>query len=203
MRKILSKIWLFLWRWKVSQAEVLPDRCVMIAAPHTSNWDFPMTLAIAGATGNEIRWLGKSQMFVPVIAPIFRWLGGTSVERSSAHGLVGDLVAEFGRRSELILVVPAEATRSPVEYWKSGFYQIAMQAQVPIVCAFVDKKTRTGGYGPFIMPTGDQTKDMDLIRAFYADKSGIKPNRFNTPRLREEDALAAGSVTPEDSSSTD
>ncbi len=162
-----------------------------------------MTLAIAGATGNEIRWLGKSQMFVPGVAPIFRWLGGTAVERSSSQGLVGDLVAEFGRRSKLILVVPAEATRSPVEYWKSGFYQIAMQAQVPIVCAFVDKKTRTGGYGPLIMPTGDMAKDMDLIRAFYEDKSGIKPNRFNTPRLREEDALSAGSATAEESATTD
>jgi hypothetical protein len=78
-----------------------------------------------------------------------------------------------------------------------------MQAQVPIVCAFVDKKTRTGGYGPLITPTGDMTKDMDLIRAFYSDKSGIKPNRFNTPRLREEDALSAGTAPPEDSARTD
>ncbi len=191
MRTLLSKIWLFLWRWKVVQQEPIPDRCVMIAAPHTSNWDFPITLAMAGVSDIDIRWLGKAQMFNPVLGPIFRALGGISVQRSNSNGLVGDLAAEFAQHDRLVLVVPAEGTRGAVEYWKSGFYQIALQAGVPIVCAFVDRSTRTGGFGPVITPTGDVTADMDRIRAFYDGKTGLKPNRFGVPRLREEDAATA------------
>ena len=191
VRTLLSKIWLFLWRWKVTQAEPIPDRCVMIAAPHTSNWDFPITLAMAGVKGIDIRWLGKAQMFNPVLGPFFRALGGISVKRSSTNGLVGDLAAEFSRHERLALVVPAEGTRSAVEYWKSGFYQIAVQGDVPIVCAYVDRSTRTGGFGPVITPSGDIVADMDRIRAFYEGRTGLKPNRFNVPRLREEDAATA------------
>lgn len=193
MRVFLSKLWLLMWRWKVVQLQPLPDRCVMIAAPHTSNWDFPITMAMAGALRIDIRWLGKSQMFNPVLGPIFRWFGGISVERSGANGLVDDLAAEFSRHDKLVLVVPAEGTRGAVEYWKSGFYRIAEQAEVPIVCAFVDKATRSGGFGPVITPSGDVVADMDRVREFYADKVGFKPDCFNTPRLREEDAAHADS----------
>ncbi len=191
MRILLSRIWLALWRWKVVQQEPVPPRCVMIAAPHTSNWDFPITLAMAAVSGIDIKWLGKEQMFNPVLGPIFRWLGGIAVKRSAATGLVGDLAAEFARHDRLVLVVPAEGTRGAVEYWKSGFYRIAQEADVPIVCAFVDKATRTGGFGPVITPSGDVVADMDRIRAFYEGKTGLKPGRFSPPRLREEDEVPA------------
>lgn len=164
---------------------------MLIAAPHTSNWDFPITMAMAGALGIDIRWLGKSQMFTKFSAPIFTALGGIPVERSASNGLVGDLAAEFSRHERLILVVPAEGTRTKVEYWKSGFYQIATQAEVPIVCAYVDRATRSGGFGLRLVPSGDVRADMDKIRDFYSDKTGLKPDRFATPRLREEDTTAA------------
>jgi 1-acyl-sn-glycerol-3-phosphate acyltransferase len=188
MRLALARSWLFLLRWKISVQQPVPDRCVVIAAPHTSNWDFPVTMAMAEVEGVPIRWLGKAQMFNKVLGPFFRAMGGISVQRSSPQGLVGDLAAEFSRHDRLALVVPAEGTRDAVEYWKSGFYRIAQQAGVPIVCAYVDRATRTGGFGPVITPTGDVRADMDLIREFYADKTGLKPGRFNVPRLREEDA---------------
>lgn len=187
MRLLLARCWLRLWRWTtVQDPTAIPDRCVVIAAPHTSNWDFPITMAMAEVKGVPIRWLGKAQMFNPVLGPFFRWMGGISVQRSSPQGLVGDLAAEFDRHERLALVVPAEGTRDAVEFWKSGFYRIAQQAGVPIVCAFVDRSTRSGGFGPVIEPSGDVRADMDRIRAFYADKTGLKPNRFRTPRLREE-----------------
>jgi 1-acyl-sn-glycerol-3-phosphate acyltransferase len=100
--------------------------------------------------------------------------------------MVGSLAARFAERDQLVLVVPAEGTRSITEYWKSGFYRIAEQAEVPIVCAFVDKSTRTGGFGPVVHPSGDLVADMDIMRAFYADKEGLKPGRFGPVRLREE-----------------
>lgn len=188
MRLALARFWLFLLRWKIAVQQPVPDRCVVIAAPHTSNWDFPVTMAMAEVEGVPIRWLGKAQMFNKVLGPLFRAMGGISVQRSSPQGLVGDLADEFSRHDRLALVVPAEGTRDAVEYWKSGFYRIAQQAGVPIVCAYVDRATRTGGFGPVITPTGDVRADMDLIRAFYADKTGLKPGRFNVPRLREEDS---------------
>jgi 1-acyl-sn-glycerol-3-phosphate acyltransferase len=187
MLRALSRAFLFVLRWKVVQQEPIPDRCVVIAAPHTSNWDFPVTMAMAEVERVPIRWLGKSQMFNKVLGPFFRAMGGISVERSSPQGLVGDLADELGRHERLALIVPAEGTRSPVEYWKSGFYRIAQQAQVPIVCAFVDRATRSGGFGPVIHLTDDVVADMDRIREFYADKTGLRSGRFNVPRLREED----------------
>lgn len=187
MRRLLARCWLWLWRWSVVQQEPVPDRCVVIAAPHTSNWDFPITMAMAEVRGVPIRWLGKSQMFTPLLGPLFRRLGGLPVDRSSAAGMVDQLAAELSGPEPLTLVVPAEGTRGPVEYWKSGFHRIARRADVPIVCAFVDRSTRTGGFGPVIHPSGDVRADMDRIRAFYADKTGLRPGRFLVPRLREED----------------
>lgn len=187
MLRLISRVYLFLYRWTTVQQEPVPDRCVVIAAPHTSNWDFPVTMAMAQVKRVPIRWLGKSQMFNKVLGPFFRSLGGISVERSSPQGLVGDLAEELRRHERLTLIVPAEGTRTAVDYWKSGFYRIAKEADVPIVCAFVDRATRTGGFGPVIHLTDDVVADMDRIRAFYADKTGLKPGRFNVPRLREEE----------------
>jgi hypothetical protein len=97
---------------------------------------------------------------------------------------------------DLMVVVPAEATRGKVDYWKSGFYRIAREAGVPIQLSYVDRATRSSGFGPSMLPTGNVSADMDLIREFYADKEGIKAGRFSTPRLREEDdpARAVGQM---------
>jgi len=185
--KILARVWLALWRWTVVPGpEPVPDKCVMIAAPHTSNWDFPITLAMAVVSGVRINWLGKREMFAGPFGPIMRALGGVPVDRSAPGGLVESLAGRFAERDHLVLVVPAEGTRSRTEYWKSGFYRIAEAADVPIVAAFVDRRTRSGGFGPVIRPSGDLVADMDVLRAFYADKTGIKPNRFGPIRLREE-----------------
>lgn len=187
MHRFLARCWLALWRWRaVTPATPLPRRCVMIAAPHTSNWDFPLTLALAAVSGVRIHWLGKRQLFRGPMGPVMRALGGISVERSSPQGLVGDLAARLGEDDDLVLVVPAEGTRSAGDHWKSGFYRIAQQAGVPIVCAFVDRATRTGGFGPVIEPSGDVRADMDLVREFYAGKVGLRPGNETTPRLRDE-----------------
>ena len=99
----------------------------------------------------------------------------------------GSLADEFAKHAELHLVVPAEGTRSRTDYWKSGFYRIALAANVPVLCAYVDGPTRSGGFGPVIHLTGNMSVDMDKIRAFYGDKDGLKPNRFGPVRLRDED----------------
>ena len=188
MTTLLARIWLFLWRWDtVARDEQVPARCVVIAAPHTTNWDFPITLAMAKVSGVRISWLGKEQLFRGPMGPIMRWLGGVAVDRSAAGGMVAALANELRTRDQLALVVPAEGTRSRTEYWKSGFYRIAELAEVPVVLAYVDRSTRSGGFGPAIEITGDMSADMDRIRAFYDGKTGLKAGRFGPVRLREED----------------
>jgi 1-acyl-sn-glycerol-3-phosphate acyltransferase len=191
MGKILARGWLGITRWRcVAPQHPVPKRCVVIAFPHTSNWDFPLTLALAAMSGVPLKWLGKRQLFRGPMGPIMRSLGGVSVERSSKQGMVAQWAAEFGSRDQLALLVAAEGTRSRVEYWKSGFYRLAQEAGVPIACAFVDGATKTGGFGLILEPSGDIKADMDRIRAFYADKKGWKPELSSVPRMKEEDAVA-------------
>lgn len=191
MATLIARVWLFLWRWTTTPPqEPVPDRCVMIAAPHTSNWDFPITLAMARVSGVKISWLGKESLFKGPAGPVMRWLGGVAIDRSAPGGMVASLAKELVDHDHMVLVVPAEGTRSRTEYWKSGFYRIAEQADVPIVCAYVDRATRSGGFGPVVTPSGDLTADMDRIRAFYAGKEGLKPGRFGPVRLREEESEA-------------
>jgi 1-acyl-sn-glycerol-3-phosphate acyltransferase len=192
MTTLLARFWLFLWRWDtVARAEPMPARCVVIAAPHTTNWDFPITLAMAKVSGVRISWLGKDSLFRGPMGPVMRRLGGVSVDRSAAGGMVAALADELQRRDQLALVVPAEGTRSLTEYWKSGFYRIAEAAEVPVVLAFVDRSTRSGGFGPAIHITGDIGADMDRIRAFYDGKTGLHADRFGPVRPREEDSPPA------------
>lgn len=192
---LLARLWLRLWRWTVVPAtEPVPPRCVMIAAPHTSNWDFPLTLALARVSGVKISWLGKQSLFRGPAGPIMRRLGGVSIDRSAPGGMVGSLADAFDGVDRLVLVVPAEGTRSRTDHWKSGFYRIAESAGVPIVCAFVDRRTRTGGFGPVIAPSGDLVADMDRIRAFYTGMEGLKSDRFGEIRLRDESESAVGST---------
>lgn len=162
--------------------------CVLVAAPHTSNWDFFLMLAMAWQSGLRVRWLGKEQMFAGPLAPVFRALGGVAVDRADPGPLVADLAAHASGADRLAIVVPAEGTRTKGEFWKSGFYRIATEADVPIVLAYLDGPSRTGGFGTVIHPGGDVAADMDLVRAFYADKGGVRPANKTEPRLRDEGA---------------
>ncbi len=187
MRTALARLYLRLMRWTTVLMEPVPSKCVIIAGPHTTNVDFLLTIAMSRVKGVSIKWLGKEQLFKPPFGWFMRAVGGVSVKRDSAHGMVASLSEEFAQHAELHLVVPAEGTRSRTEYWKSGFYRIALAANVPVLCAYVDGPTRSGGFGPVIHLTGDVGVDMDKIRAFYGDKDGLKPNRFGPIRLRDED----------------
>lgn len=159
----------------------------MVAAPHTSNWDFIMMLAMAWATGVKPVWLGKKEMFAGPAGWLFRKLGGVAVDRENPVGLVDHMVGRASDGSPIAILIPPEGTRSKETHWKSGFRRIALGADVPVLLSFLDQPTRTGGYGPLLRMTDDVATDMDEIRAFYADKHGMKPGRFTPPRLREED----------------
>ncbi len=166
-----------------------PGSAVLVAAPHTSNWDFVFMMAISGATGTRFRWLGKSGIFRFPFGPLMRALGGIPVDRSSSHGLVSAMAGRLSEE-ETVLVLTPKGTRGKRDYWKSGFYRIAEEAGVPLLLAFVDSSTRTAGLGPALTATGDARADMEQIRRFYAGKLGVRPELTSVPRLRSEDGTS-------------
>ena len=173
--------------WRVDGGRPPIDRYVIIAAPHTSNWDMPFMLAFAFIYDIPVKWMGKHTLFKGVYGPFFKRLGGIPIVRQRPGGVVGQMVEAFEKNESLVLMVPAEGTRSHVDYWKSGFYHIARQADVPVVLSYLDFGNKIGGIGPALKMTGDVRADMDRIRAFYAGKTGLRPENVGVIRLREED----------------
>lgn len=174
--------------WTIAGEPPPPDPVViMVAAPHTSAWDFPLMLWLSWASGVDPHFLAKQELFRGPLGPFMRSVGGITVDRGNPEGVVDDIAARAAAAEHFQLVIAVEGTRKKTKYWKSGFYRIAQQADLPICLGWCDGPTRTVGYGPTIRPTGDVGADMDVIRAFYADKRGVNPELRTEPRLREED----------------
>lgn len=163
----------------------LPRTGVFIGAPHTSNWDFVLTVLVLWNAGVSPRVLVKRELFWWPLGPVLRRLGALETDRG-AGGLVERLTAEARGDRSFALVIAPDGTRRPTDHWKSGFYRIAVASGLPVTLGFIDGPTRTAGVGPTIALTGDVGADMDVIRAFYADKRGVRPGRGSTPYLREE-----------------
>lgn len=189
IRHLLATTVLRLARYEVVGTPPDLPVSVLVAAPHTSNWDFILMIAMAWRSGISPVWLGKREMFWGPLRPVFRAMGGVPVDRDDPAGLVESLVAAASDGRRMAIVVPPEGTRSLGTHWKSGFRRIALGADIPVVLSYLDGPTRTGGFGPTLAMTDDVTFDMDRIRAFYADKQGLRPGRFTPPRLRDEDAV--------------
>jgi len=170
----VGSLYLKFFGWRV-EGNAPPGKFIIIAAPHTSNWDLPFALGVAYVLGIRVNFLIKESWIRGPTGFFFRWLGGIPVNRSARHNLVGQCVRAFEARESMYLVVPPEGTRSKTRYWKSGFYWIAHGAKVPILLGFLDFKRKVGGIGPSIMPTGDIIADMDKIRAFYTGVTGKRP----------------------------
>ncbi len=175
--RAFSILFLKLTGWKI-EGHLPPDgqKSVLIAAPHTSNWDLPYTLMVAFVLRLNIYWMGKEQIFKPPFRGLMMWLGGIPVKRKSANNLVAASVQAIKEANgPLQLVVPPEGTRSKVRYWKSGFYYIATGAGVPIVLAYMDYERKISGLGPVFHPSGDLEADLARIKAFYAPYKGKNP----------------------------
>lgn len=176
-----SLTYLKLTGWQVKGA--LPpgaEKSVLIAAPHTSNWDLPYTLMVAFALRLTPYWMGKAQIFRFPFRGLMMWLGGLPVDRSQANNLVAASVTAIGAANgPLQLIVPPEGTRGKTRFWKTGFYYIAQGAQVPIVMAYLDYAKKTGGLGPVFQPTGNIDADMASIKAFYAPFKGKNADQFH------------------------
>ena len=157
--KWLSKLYLKLIGWKTgSILSPSVNKCVLVGAPHTSNMDFPIALATLYASGVRVRFLAKKSLFKFPLGILMRVMGGIAVDRSKHSNMVDMMVDMFDSRSSLVLLIPAEGTRSYVKEWKSGFYYTALGAKVPIVLGYLDYGRKTAGFGDLFFPTGDFKK---------------------------------------------
>jgi 1-acyl-sn-glycerol-3-phosphate acyltransferase len=184
MRRALARLLLRITRWTV--VGEAPREGIVVGAPHTSYWDFALMLLIMWRFDAPFRVLVKQEAFLGPLGWFLRRCGAIPVDRAHPQGLVGDLIREASGEDPFLLIIAAEGTRGRGRYWKSGFYRIARATGLPVVLAFVDRPTRTTGFGPTLVATGDVVADMDAVRAFFADKHGLRPALRTEPLLREE-----------------
>lgn len=172
--------------WTIRLRQPVPQRCVVIFYPHTSNYDTVVGLFAKMVIGLRIYFVGKDTLFRWPLGPLLVSWGGIPVNRREPAGFVDAIEGEFARRDEFILALAPEGTRGRTGCWKSGFYRISCAADVPLALAFIDYPSREIGVGDYIDLTKDVDADIARIRAFYASKRGRRPENQGPICLREE-----------------
>jgi 1-acyl-sn-glycerol-3-phosphate acyltransferase len=173
----IGRAWLRAFGWSVEGGVPDVPKAVVVAAPHTTNWDLPFTLAVAWALGIRIRWVGKHTLFRAPFGGLMRALGGVSVDRRGSNDAVSAIAALLERHQRLLLIIPPEGTREKADRWKTGFYYIALAADVPIILGYLDYQRKVGGLGHVFQPTGVLEDDVAAIRSFYSTIRGKYPER--------------------------
>ncbi|MBN1344365.1 MAG: lysophospholipid acyltransferase family protein [Phycisphaerae bacterium] len=178
--------------WHLGKGPPDIKKFVLIGAPHTSNWDFPIVLSLAFRFRVKVFWMGKDSLFRWPIGWFFYWLGGIPIDRSKRMNTVEQTIEVFNENEELVIVIPPEATRKKVQYWKSGFYWIARGAKIPVVLGYLDYERKEGGFGPAMMMSDDVEADLKRMWGFYANIPAKHPKRVSPAVFRPQE--------PEDSS---
>jgi len=174
--------------WKTegmtAQAIAAYPKFVLIAAPHTSNWDFPITLMVCFELRLKVYWMAKASLFKWHSRWLSRWLGGIAIDRSASNNTVQNTIDAFATRERLAVIVAPEGTRGKVTHWKTGFYHIAHGAGVPIALAYLDFKRKAGGIGYMFKTTGDIAADMAEIQEFYSNITGKNSDQFDASTVK-------------------
>jgi 1-acyl-sn-glycerol-3-phosphate acyltransferase len=161
------------WRMQGDWPQI--DKMVLVAAPHTSNSDGLNMLAAAGYYRIRLRWMGKKSLTEGPFGWLIKALGCVPVDRSQSNDVVKAMAEAFGAAATMVLAIPPEGTRSRVSEWKSGFYHIAVAANVPIVLSVLDYRRKTMSIAAIVYPSGDYDADLPAIREPYADALGKHP----------------------------
>ncbi|MCB8949644.1 MAG: lysophospholipid acyltransferase family protein [Ardenticatenaceae bacterium] len=175
------------WRF----AGTVPNlpKMVLIGAPHTSNWDFPLAMVALFALQARVYWLGKHTFVNGPLKPLLIWLGGVAVDRRAASGVVEQTAVQFQSHDQFLLGLAPEGTRSTVKHWKMGFFYIAQKANVPILPVALDYGRKTVALGDLIWPEVGQTAVLAELKTFYQDVTAKHPAQFSVesiqPSLRE------------------
>lgn len=182
MKQLLSKLLFKLNGWKVIGTHTYPNKCMVISAPHTSNWDFLIGRCYAYVIGVKPKYMIKSELFLPVLGSLLKWNGGIPVFRKAKNNVVDQMVEMLNNTDKLNLGIAPEGTRTKVAKWKSGFYHIATKAKVPVLLLAMDYKNKEVGIIHEFVPCGDFEKDMLLIQEKYQNIEGKIPENYN-PRI--------------------
>lgn len=182
----IGRLWMWFFGWDVVGQVPIGEKFVLVAAPHTSNWDFFFGLFALYIYRLKVSWIGKDTIFKKPFGGVMRWLGGIAVNRDSRHGVVDQIAKQLKESRKLVIAITPSGTRRTRDYWKSGFYWIAHKAQVPILCGYMDYSKRKACLGLYFVPTGHVKEDMDRIRDFYTGIQGKYPEMAARIRLRDE-----------------
>jgi 1-acyl-sn-glycerol-3-phosphate acyltransferase len=179
--RLMARLILQLFGWNpdpVGSFPIEPRKCVIIVAPHTSNWDFVWGVLYRIALEMEnVRFLGKKELFTPLYGWFFRWLGGTPVDRHSSRQMVDQVAEWFGRKEEFRLALSPEGTRKKVERLRTGFYHIARKAGVPIVMVALDFEQKQVVVSPPFYPSDNPDQDMEHVLRFFRPIKGKYPEK--------------------------
>lgn len=164
--------------WRVTGKLPTMPRAVVIVAPHTSNWDFPVCMLAMLALGLRIQFIAKHSIFFFPARYVLRWLGAEPVDRRVHAGTVSQAIEHFRASEARYLGIAPEGTRRRVDRWKTGFWRIADGAGVPIIPVALDWKTRELQIMPLVMPTGDQAADIATVRSMFRPEMARRPEHF-------------------------
>ena len=178
--KILRKIARFginISGWTISGNVPDEERIVIIAAPHTSNWDFILAMLAIFGLNIKVRWLGKHSIFKPGFKKFFEWLGGIPVYRDNPSSLIENVVNIVKKERSIVIAMTPEGTRKKVKRWKTGFLRIAKQTHSKILLISIDAPTKSIAIGNIFNPTGNSEEDLAYIQKYYSTFRGINPQK--------------------------
>jgi 1-acyl-sn-glycerol-3-phosphate acyltransferase len=184
MLKRIPKAILKLFGWKLDVVLPKEKKFILIGAPHTSNWDFPLGILYSRAIRLKVQWMGKHTLFRWPYGWFFRAIGGTAVHRESGKNYIVQMTDLFEHSEQLVLALAPEGTRTKTDHWKTGFYYIARAANVPIAMGYLDFGNKQVGIGDLFYPTDDINADFEYIRQFYANRRGKNPEKESLINMR-------------------
>jgi len=179
----ICTLYLKIMGWKMYGQWPETPKAVLIAAPHTSNWDGINMLAAAGFFRAKIKWMGKKSLTTGPFGGIVKWLGCVPVDRGNASDLPAQMADAFANSKEMLLAIPPEGTRAATPKWKTGFYRIAVAAKVPIMMTVLDYRSKSIRVSGLLWPSGDYEADLDIIRTHYADADGARAGKFDVTKI--------------------
>ncbi|MBI3117538.1 MAG: lysophospholipid acyltransferase family protein [Candidatus Hydrogenedentes bacterium] len=172
----VARLYMRITGWHLEGEPPSMPKCVITAAPHTSNWDFVYSLAVCWSANVNIYWMGKDTLFPWGFGWLMKWFGGIPVDRTRGHNVAKQALHAYRTSERLMIIIPPEGTRKKVDCWKRGFYLIAKSAGIPIVMGYLDYAKKAGGFSPAIWPSGNVEADLAKMQEFYDQITGRYPD---------------------------
>ena len=171
--------------WRTIYVPSPGPKSVIVVYPHTSNWDFPIGMLFKAYHGVSLHWAGKDTLFRWPVKSLFLKLGGVPINRRKPTGMIRQLTDAYAQNESFSICIAPEGTRSKSDHWKTGFYRLALEANVPVGLGFIDYRTKSAGIAHWVTLSGDEKTDLAMFRDYYADKAGLYPEKAGDIRFRD------------------